>query len=177
MKLNRKGYLTVEVILASVAAIGIAFFLMEITIKLVNITDDTYVDTDLLTDKALIIENIKENLEKDTKDASGGGIDSMSCTRSKCNINFCYGLKRYIEVKDNQIIYGDGENNEALYNKKINDKILSGNASIQTNAIKNQIGEVTVDDNAYFYFKITADNKFSNNNFEANIVFFNYKEC
>lgn len=64
MKLNRKGYLTVEVILASVIAVTIAFFLMEITIKLVNVTDDAYVNTELLTDKTLIIKNIKGQLEK-----------------------------------------------------------------------------------------------------------------
>ena len=45
MKLNRKGYLTVEIILASTIAFAIAFFLIEITVKLVSKTDDIYRDT------------------------------------------------------------------------------------------------------------------------------------
>ena len=75
MNLNRRGYLAVEVILASVVAVTIAIFLMEITVKLVNITDDTYVDTELLTDKALIIKNIKGLLEEDIK--NNGGIKNI----------------------------------------------------------------------------------------------------
>ena len=42
MKLNRKGYLTVEIILAYTIAFAIAFFLIEITVKLVSKTDDIY---------------------------------------------------------------------------------------------------------------------------------------
>ena len=52
MKLNRRGYLTVEIIIASAMAVTIAIFLMEITINLVNVSDDAYVSTELLTDKA-----------------------------------------------------------------------------------------------------------------------------
>ena len=39
-KLNRRGYMTVEIIIASVIAFSIAFFLIEITMKLVDVTDN-----------------------------------------------------------------------------------------------------------------------------------------
>ena len=64
-KLNRRGYMTIEIILASVITFVIAFFLIDLTIKLVNTTDDAYADTVLTTDKALVIKNIKKYLEKD----------------------------------------------------------------------------------------------------------------
>ena len=41
-KLNRRGYMTVEIIIASVIAFSIAFFLIEITMKLVDVTDNEY---------------------------------------------------------------------------------------------------------------------------------------
>ena len=50
MKLNRKGYLTVEIILASTLAFAIAFFLIEITVKLVSKTDDIYRDIIITND-------------------------------------------------------------------------------------------------------------------------------
>ena len=54
-RLNRKGYLTIEIILGATIAFAIAFFLMEITTKMVSDTEDTYRDTEVTTDSALII--------------------------------------------------------------------------------------------------------------------------
>ena len=62
MKLNRKGYLTVEIILASAVAFAIAFFLMEITVKLVSKTDDVYHETVITYDDAIMINNIKDKI-------------------------------------------------------------------------------------------------------------------
>ena len=57
--------MTVEIIIASVIAFSIAFFLMEITMKLVDVTDNEYVSTNFMTDKALVMNNIRKNLKKD----------------------------------------------------------------------------------------------------------------
>ena len=64
MKLNRKGYMTIEIILAAVVTFVIAFFLIDLTMDLSSTTDDAYSDTVLVTDKALIIKNIKQILLK-----------------------------------------------------------------------------------------------------------------
>ena len=42
-KLNNKGYLTVEVVLASVIAFGLAYFLLNLTIKVKDKNDDMLV--------------------------------------------------------------------------------------------------------------------------------------
>ena len=63
MKLNRKGYLTIEIILGATIAFAIAFFLMEITIKMVNVTEDNYKDIVVITDNALVISSIKKLLD------------------------------------------------------------------------------------------------------------------
>lgn len=100
MKLNRKGYLTVEIILASVMTFVIAFFLIEITMKLVGKTDDAYNDTIFYTDKALVTKNLKEEIEKDTLTDK----DSI-CAK--------------IQINENNISYG-------TYSKKIDNKLTIG---------------------------------------------------
>lgn len=181
MNLNRKGYLTVEVILASVVAISIAVFLMEITIKLVNVTDDAYVDTELLTDKGLIIKNIKENLEKDIE--RGGGIKKIELSNSsgrepRATIIFCkdndYDNEIYYEramyIYNNQFVYEENSPDEEIfYSKKLNDNLYNFNIA------SNPYGEVG--DKEYVLFKITADSKFTKEPFEANIIVYNNKTC
>ena len=44
-KLNNKGYMLVEIILASVIAFGVAYFILDLVIKLKNKNDDLFVDT------------------------------------------------------------------------------------------------------------------------------------
>ncbi len=156
MRLNNKGYLAVEVILASVVAITIAVFLMEITVKLVNITDDAYVDTEIITDKTLIIKNIKEHLEEDMK--NNGIITNISCNSLYCNITFNNSTTSIIKIMnrdgvDYKIQYGD-------YSKNINKNLY--NYTISSSKSED-----------YVLIKITADNKFSKEPFEANIIVYN----
>lgn len=148
MHLNRKGYLTVDVILASVVAVTIAVFLMEITIKLVNITDDEYVNTELMTDKALIIKNIKNLIEEDIKD--NNTISSVSCSNNRCTINYS-GIRKILNVENNIVYYGDN------YSKKLDSSL--------TNLVLNYYTE-----NDYYDFYITADNKFSKESYRIDII-------
>ena len=84
MKLNRKGYLTVEIILASTIAFAIAFFLIEITVKLVSKTDDVYHETVIAYDDAIIINNIKEKIKDYIIETDG--LDLVNCESKGCNI-------------------------------------------------------------------------------------------
>ena len=54
MKLNKKGYMLVEIVLASALAFGIAYFILDLTIKLKNKNDDLLVETLVNTDKTII---------------------------------------------------------------------------------------------------------------------------
>ena len=158
MKLNRKGYLTVEVILASVAAIGIAFFLMEITIKLVNTTDDTFVGSEVLTDKALLIDNLKSAIQEDIDNEECEGIHRItSKSDNEIEIQFCGCGTKSIKINGNIVQYG------TTYTKKIDDSIYSLKlSSPEASGIA-----------GYKLFKITGDNKFSKNPFVAEIIVYN----
>ena len=64
MKLNNKGYLLVEIIVASVLAMTIAYFLIDLTLNLKEKNDDIFVDTILTTDKVLITDQIMRDINK-----------------------------------------------------------------------------------------------------------------
>ncbi len=62
MRLNKKGYLLVEVIISSVLALILAYFLIDITVDLKNRNSDNYIDTVLATDKALITKEVMNDI-------------------------------------------------------------------------------------------------------------------
>ena len=158
LKLNRKGYLTIEIILASAIAFVIAFFLIDITMKLVDKTDNYYVDTVFMTDKALITKNIKELIENDINDL--GIITDVGCDNDNkhCNITFEDGTINTLDIEKDkkQITYVD-------YTKKIDTK-LSGNVGIKANV-----------SDEYIVFYMTFTNIFEGNDYDIIIPILNRK--
>ena len=63
MKLNNRGYMLVEIILASAIAFGMAYFLLNMTIELKNKNDDLLAETLVATDEAIIMNGIMSNLK------------------------------------------------------------------------------------------------------------------
>lgn len=53
-RLNNRGYVLIEIILASAIAFGIAYFILDLTIKLKNKNDDLVVRTLTQTDRGII---------------------------------------------------------------------------------------------------------------------------
>lgn len=162
LKLNRKGYITIEVILSSVLAFAIAFFLIDITAKLVNKTDDAYLDTVLMTDKALIIKNIKECIENDIK--ANGRIEDFYLYEKELEIFFNDGgsSKLKIEVNDNKtnIIYESRDNPLNKYEKELNSNLKD-------------LSIIYGKEDYYAYITIKAINIFSDKNNNINIPIYN----
>lgn len=153
-KLNRKGYLTIEIILASVTAFIIAFFLIDLTVKLVDTTDNAYIDTVLITDKALIMKNIKKNLENDI--SIYNGIDRVECASNTCKVYFKNLEIKKIMVENNTIKYTDSDNN-VIYEKKIDSSLSNINLTSTNNS-------------EYYNFKISGENIFIKENYDINII-------
>ena len=65
-KLNNRGYLIVELILASVLAMTVAYFLLNLVVKMSSKNQDLYVETALLTDKAIMTNLVMEDVNKYT---------------------------------------------------------------------------------------------------------------
>ena len=149
MKLNRKGYLTIEIILGATIAFAIAFFLMEITIKMVNVTEDNYKDIVVITDNALVISSIKELLDNKK-------IINITCSSNTCTITYNdidnTTHTTHLGIDNRSVIYKESTN--YLYVKEL-DKSLS-NITL-TSTIR---GDITGENKNNIYFKITAQNIF-----------------
>lgn len=65
MKHNNRGYVLVEIILASVIAFGIAYYMLDLTIKLKNKNDDILAKTLVKTDKAIIQNKLVKYISED----------------------------------------------------------------------------------------------------------------
>lgn len=159
-KLNRKGYMTVEIIIASVIAFSIAFFLMEITFKLVDITDNEYVNINFMTDKALIMKNVKENINKYFEEVKNNedSLMSFQCKDNGCDIESNNGLIIHLYIEDNKFIFK--KENSIIYSKELSSGL--SNISLSGNIVGN-----------YVYFQIKGDNIFSNEIYDINIVVYN----
>lgn len=166
-KLNRKGYMTVEIIIASVLAFAIAFFLMQITMKLVDVNDNEYVNTNFMTEKALIMSNIKKNLREDINEYEK--IDSINCNDNYCGIIFERSggpteARRIVIDKENNIIkYTDNvDNGTVIYSNKLD-------SGIKINSLTGGIS------GSYTYFQIGCQNIFSDEDYDISIVILNIK--
>lgn len=167
MKLNRKGYLTVEIILASTIAFAIAFFLIEITVKLVSKTDDVYHETVIAYDDAIIINNIKEKIKDYIIETDG--LDLVNCESKGCNIwgNRIGGATEerwlYYDSVSKEIRFSEGaeegKDRVTLYSKKVDDSISEVEISSNIN------GNVKPSDGIVF-FNIKLKNIFTNNTYE-----------
>lgn len=167
MKLNRKGYLTVEIILASTIAFAIAFFLIEITVKLVSKTDDVYHETVIAYDDAIIINNIKEKIKDYIIETDG--LDLVNCESKGCNIwgNRISGVTEerwlYYDSVSKEIRFSEGaeegKDRVTLYSKKVDDSISEVEISSNIN------GNVKPSDRIVF-FNIKLKNIFTDNVYE-----------
>ena len=163
MKLNRKGYLTVEIILASTVAFAIAFFLMEITVKLVSKTDDVYHETVITYDDAIIINNIKEKIKDYIIETDG--LNLVECKNNECKILGEGAEERYLyyDSESKEIRFSEGpekrEDRVTLYAKKVDDSISE--VEISSNINRN----VEPSDRIVF-FNIKLKNIFTDNAYE-----------
>ena len=160
-KLNRKGYLAVEVILASVVAVSIAVFLIDLTVKMVNKTNDNYTNTLFLTDKALITNHLRKEIKQDMKNNSG--LKSAGIKNGSCYLEYKNDFGKWINISK------DEENRDAItyspgYSKTINKDIKYSDINIKTCKLENN----------YLIIKINFEDIFTTtNNRDIEIVLYN----
>ena len=117
MKLNNKGYLIVEVILAGVLTFTMAYFLINLTLKIRNRYDDTNVETVLLNDKTVVTNEIMD-------DVINNKVKNVEYIVNGIKIIFEDGSSKDLIVVDNTITYD-------TYTKKFNDNAILGNVNIK----------------------------------------------
>lgn len=164
-KLNRRGYLTIEIVLASTLAFTIAFFLIDLTIKFANKTDDIQLDTLYITDNALLIENIREiiNIDKDA-----GEITSIECINeeNKCTFTFDEGKQSTLEIdNDNKEVLYKGLKEGNTYTKKVSD-----NLTLEKISVGGKTEGFLQENQPYQIITIEARDIFVDKNYDINIL-------
>ena len=107
---DNKGYMLVEIIVASAIAITMAFFLMEMTLKIVNKNNDYYVESVLLFDKNIVTKEIMDDINS-KKLVGVERIDDRTLI-----LTYDDNTTRNLSVNDNTISYGD-------YHKKLSNEL------------------------------------------------------
>ena len=88
--MNNKGYMLVEIILASALAMIVAYFVIELTIKLKNKNDDLLVKTLVSTDQAIMYNTIMSDVYNSENTVNCAYIDSKLDIDTDKNV-FKYG--------------------------------------------------------------------------------------
>ena len=152
-RLNRKGYLTIEIILGATIAFAIAFFLMEITTKMVSDTEDTYRDTEVATDSALIISGVKDQIENRVNDNGGNlKITSISCDNNVCIIKYNDNNDGELSINGSKVVFK--VNNVTQYYKQLDNSLTDIKLTSSFNS------EINDDNKGNVYFKVTGKNIF-----------------
>lgn len=136
-RLNNKGYMLVEIIVASVIAFSVAYYLLNLTYKFKDKSEDIYYSTTMLSDKINITKNIMNDLEKISDKSSAGLVTGADNNTYTITINGfddkSIGISRTIKVSKDaatqqwQIEYGSFQSgafvtNDKSYYKKVLDK-------------------------------------------------------
>ena len=75
-KLNNKGYMLVEIILAFVLAFGVMYYMLELAIKIKNKNDDLLVETLTATDQAIISNKLTQMFKENNFDCTKLTVDN-----------------------------------------------------------------------------------------------------
>lgn len=146
MKINNKGYLMVEIIVASVIAMGLAYFILELVIDLKNRNEDYYVNTLLETDKALMTREVMN-------DISNYKIKSITSNNTDY-VEFVFYINgeekhKRITIAEEEGIYifkygifelGTYVIDEQYYQKEFSNKLKLGEVKITNNCYSKDTG-------------------------------------
>lgn len=146
MKLNKKGYMLVEIIISFTIAMGIAYYLMNLTYKFKNVVEDIYQDTLYMKDKENITKNIMNDLDNKTIKSITESTNTVSFSIKEDN------FQRKIKITRNDngttIEYGKVDGNhfiedETYYKKNFEKSLQVGN--IETKIINDMIVTIKID--------------------------------
>ena len=143
-KMNKKGYMLVEIIVASVIAIGIVYYLLDLVYKFKDVGEDLNQSYIFEKDNNLLTKNIMNDIgnhdvyiysiDYDTEDDKNKavikfGLDTPINTEADCNSKEC--RKLVVDMDNRYIEYGKynssnvfNTNDTSYYKKTINDSLV-----------------------------------------------------
>lgn len=137
-KINNKGYMIVEIIISATLAMIISYFMMDLIIKLKEKYDYVQNDTELMSDKIIITNEIlgdlynknitsAEKISNSIKFVSGAGELWLKYEESSSTIKYCR----------------DSACSSIIYQKKLDDKLKDKSVDVQVD-VENNIASFIV---------------------------------
>ena len=164
-RINNKGYMIVEIIVASVIAMTIAYFMMDLVVKLKEKYDYVQNDTILMSDKTVITNEILGDLyNREIVCAKASGSSGYSIEfKFENNDNTENWLKLSFDSTDKKIIYEEklkeAANYTIIYQKKLNGLLQVKSTYIRVESTNNIAS-----------FIINAETLTSTKNYGVNII-------
>lgn len=179
-KLNNKGYMLVEVIISSAIALVMAYFLVEITVKLVNKNNDYYEQSVFVSDKNILTKSIMDVFYDEYFELVKVDYNNGS---NSVNFTFQYYDYYYKEMKQevftltidgNVVSYscsnGCGDEEEDYsYKKELSSDLIVGPLNINTYVVPGVNYTDTVN-NALLFIKLPAYTNYSSEDYGLNLV-------
>ena len=144
MKLNRKGYMLVEIIVAFALTITIAYYLLHLTFKFKNTEEDIYMQTIYMKVKIAVTKNIMNDLERETIIYVEKSKDNEIIFTLKDNI------KRKLIINNHTIEYGKiagdsfVKDDITYYKKQLEESLQTGGLHFNKNN-NNNIVTILID--------------------------------
>jgi len=170
-KLNRKGYMLVEIIVSFSISFIIFISLTNLVLKFKDVNEETYYGTKYLEDKTLITRNIMKDLEKvhviNVVQSNNDLILDVVFLDENANL---IKEKRKLLITDNTVTYGKFDiitndfikNDYSYYTKTLESSLnIEGIESYKDN------------DNKYFYAKIEVDSIYTSQKYDINLYSIN----
>ena len=178
-KLNNKGYMLVEVIISSAIALVMAYFLVEITVKLVNKNNDYYEQSVFVSDKDILTKSIMDVFYDKYFELVKVDYNNGS---NSVNFTFQYYDYYYKEMKQevftltidgNVVSYscsnGCGDEEDYSYKKELSSDLIVGPLNINTYVVPGVNYTDTVN-NALLFIKLPAYTNYSDEDYGLNLV-------
>ncbi len=167
MKLNKKGYMLIEIILASALAFSVAYFLLKLTYKFKDKNESVYQATDYIATKTLITKNIMNDLERGTI----SDFIKIDNSNYKLTLVLKNGTKEYrrLELRENNIVYGktqDYNNTSSFIKNDVSyyEKKLPSSFKININKIE------YTNTNSFTKINIPVDSLYSKDNYTIKLI-------
>lgn len=177
-KLNNKGYMLAEVIISSAIALVMAYFLVEITVKLVNKNNDYYEQSVFVSDKNILTKTIMDEF--------GNGyfeLAKVDYNNGSNSVNFTFQYYDYnseamkqevftLTIDGNTISYSCSngcEDDDYSYKKELSSDLIVGPLNINTYVVPGVNYTDTVN-NALLFIKLPAYTNYSDEDYGLNLV-------
>lgn len=162
-KMNNKGYMLVEVVVASCIAFVMVYFLMDITINMVNKNNDYYEESVLVSDKNIITKTIMDDLRNNAKKLTSVKVED--------------GKKVTFTFKDDgdKVLSYDESNNKITYDgyeKVLADELNIGDFCVKTNdsIVECEENSINITDTKLIYISLPAYTNYSDVNYGLDLV-------